>query len=355
MVQEYRGRLREVTRENWQVQSAQRALESVNREYEYRLTKQRDSMTALYSQIHKFDSLSLNHTLEALLETIEIFSQAISSSVWAFIPEKQSLIMVAERGTYKGTRPPEIPVDSSIEGYCVRNNTLFSIRLIAQYENLKKMESGRNIITIPISFSGKVWGVLNIEEMPFEKYNRYTEQVIQIVVSLAASSIQQAVEYEQVFQSMEINESTSLPRMTMFMKILQEEMKRLEGQQGTLSVIIFEIINSESLIQDFGPGMLTQSIIHFHKLLETEELLDWYVFHYKEANQLAIIAPHLDTDGAALFCFNAMERVAQQPMQKDGQEKQLEIGVGYASLQHAKQRLEDLLQQAESLLEMTKL
>ena len=62
-----------------------------------------------------------------------------------------------------------------------------------QLQNLEKKYK-RNIITYPIIIANKTWGVINIEKMPFQKYNEYAETFIAIIIALSSSVLQKAID-----------------------------------------------------------------------------------------------------------------------------------------------------------------
>ena len=111
-------------------------------------------------------------------------------------------------------------IENSIEGWVYRNNRIVSARIINNYENLKKMDTGRNLITLPIPLHKNIWGVLNIEDMPFVKYNQYTERMLEIIISLAEPALSRAVDHERQIQQSETDTDTNLPLFSQLYNLL---------------------------------------------------------------------------------------------------------------------------------------
>ena len=124
--------------------------------------------------MHKMDSLNLGNSLDTLLETVRLFTDATDVTIWTagqtpgFLHSPASMHI---SGTFESSQL--LNIENSIEGWVFRNNRIVSARMINNFEHLKKMDAGKNLITLPIPLNKKVWGVLNIEEMPFVKYSRH--------------------------------------------------------------------------------------------------------------------------------------------------------------------------------------
>ena len=77
-------------------------------------------------------------------------------------------------------------------------------------------------------------------------------------------------------------------------------------------------------------------------------------FHYKSDSQIVFSVSKLDFDGCSLVCLNIMEMVNTVKWQLKDKELQPELIFGYASFNNSMQRTDDILNQAENLLEMQK-
>ena len=347
-------RFEDTSKENWRLRQENRALQTVNTEIEGRVSKQKDSMTSLYTQIRKLDTLDLGEGLGVLLETVRMFAGVTKASVWRFDGSRGALVLAAATGWEDGKSEAGIRLDDTIEGWVFRNTSIFSVRMILQYDNLGRMDTGRNIITLPISIGRKVWGVLNIEELPFEKYNLYTERILQIILSLAEHAVERAVEYQSLIETEEIDTVTGLPLFSQFHRMLEDETERAATVGGTVSVIILQIANYLELAERHDPRNLRILVKDLASLLLP--LIDnrGKFFQYKEESQLAIIYQNLDFDGASLFCLEALERINSGTWRVGDHEEPLEMIVGYAAGGGTVTDADSLISQAENLLEMQK-
>ncbi|TFG62477.1 MAG: hypothetical protein E4H36_07910 [Spirochaetales bacterium] len=348
-------RFRNTIKSQHMVQKKAKILERVNVELDERLSRQQESITALYNQLKGIDTLSVANTLTSLLETVQIFTKATKASIWQYWQPNNSMKLAAQSGWLAEDRlKTEIPLEGTLEGWTYRNNQLFSVRMLLQYENLQKMDKGRNIIILPINIKKKSWGILSIEELPFEKYNLYTERVLYIIISLLEPALDRSIEHETFIEKEEKDSESGLPLFSSFFRFFEKEMERMELQKGTLCVVILEIANYDDLTGEYGER--ETAAIHQQLIPAIEGLTGNFaeIFHYKTRNQLGIIIPNLDYDGASLFCLEILEKINSGDWRIAGNPVNLEVLVGYSAYSGT-QTLDEMLTSAELLLEIQKL
>jgi len=354
-VQDTQSRLEEVTRRHWNEKQKAHALELSNRELEERVARQRESLSSLYTQLEKLKTLDINRCLNVLLETINIFTGARRASVHTFDGETQLLKRRAEwvpEGSARGEGT--LKLDGTIEGWVFRNDSMFSVRMLVGLDTLRHMDTGRNILTLPIHVRRRVWGVLNIEEMPFEKYNLYSERILHIVLSLAEPALERAVEHQRNIDSQEVDGETGLPFVSIFFRDVQEQVNDVTATQSTMTIVLLEVVNFDRIVQDRGSrpakALWVRLADELTKLSEHKASF----YHYKEDNQIAAVFPGLDRDGASLFCLETLEMLNTQEWAIGDEASPLEAVIGFASLSGEETSADQLIEQAETLLEMQK-
>ena len=348
-------RVRLFSRQKGELLKQKRVLETINQELEQRVSRQQDSITALHSEIQELYSLNLDKALETILSTVQRFSGATEVSIWQVHPETKDLHLVVSRGwDESGSRPTVISVENSIEGWVLRNNTVFSVKMLGQYENLRQMDRGHNIMTFPVAEGRKIWGVLNIADMPFAKYNLYTEKLVTMILALAAPALERAVEYEAVVTQAEVHPVTGLAGFTQFFSLLKNTLQGARRDKETLSVLILELTNFDTLSESFGRENALRLVSQLAGQLLILSRNKANLFHYKDENQIAVLYPHLDYDGASLFSLETLSMINEKEWILQEQKANLEVMVGYASLSEEQLEAEGLLQIAENILEMQK-
>jgi len=348
-------RLRLMSREKGLALRQVRALTGVNRELEERISQQQDSITSLYSQIEVLNSLNLEKSVKAILAMVQRFVGASRCSIWEHRADVGRLDRVAHLGGEEGGEmPTTIPDDTTIEGWVVRNNLVFSVKMLLENEALARLESGRNIITLPITAGRRIWGVLNIEEMPFVKYNLYTERLLLMIMALAGPALERAIEYESVIRQEDINPVTGLPSFSQFYTLLEHERARLAQERGTLAVLVLEVLNFSALAAEHGKDHALELLADVSQLLLELSVGRARVFHYKSESQLGVLYPSLDADGISLFSLTLLGRMNDKEWKLHDVRVHLETILGFAVLSEPDQTSDDLLEAAGNLLDMQK-
>ncbi len=347
--------LQTITKEKGILSMEVKALKDVNSELEQRVYSQEDSTIMLYSKIQELNSLNFQKSLELLLNITQTYTGATICSIWEHNQELKRLELRLNYGwDMEMDRSTRIPVEDSIEGWVLRNNMMFSVKMVMQYDNLAKMDTGRNILTVPITVGHKVWGVFNIADIPFEKYNLFTEKYLLMIMALVSPALEKAMEYEAFSIQENVNMVTGFPPFSHFYIILEQELSRVKLEKGTLSVIIIELVNYDTLLHELSKdGIFSLFVLLSERIKELSDNKAMF-FHYKNDNQISFILPNLDYDGCSLFCLNILEMINQREWEMDKKKVLPEIVIGYTSLSEDKQSAEDLLSIAENLLEMQK-
>lgn len=331
------------------------ALSAVNNELEERVLRQTESVTSLYTQIKALHTQNLTETLNVLLKTVNKFSWAEKASIWRFDQSSLQLIMIANIGWQPDDYNNSVlDSDESIEGWSFRNNMIFSVRMLLEYDHLSKMDKKRNIFTFPINFSSGSWGVLNIEEMPFPKYNLYVEKILSILIDLAAPEIERAVEYESLIIFEEVNHFTNLPGYSQFYSMLEKMREKVSSGNNHFSVVLIEFLNLNQIIEDFSEDLTYKLILELLDKLNTFSKNKIDFFHYKEANQIALYYPDIDYDGVSMFCLETLSLINNADWKIYDKPLVLDAILGYSSFGHQLISVGELLAVAENLLEMQK-
>ena len=350
-----RARLTSISRDKGLLRRQVRALESANRELEERVSRQENSITSLYSQVEVLHSLNLSKAFQAILEMVRRFVGATRCSIWEHRPESGSLALAAAIGWREvETARATLPDESSIEGWVVRNNMMFSVKMVRDNKALAKMDTGRNIMTLPIPAGRRIWGVLNIEEMPFAKYNLYSERLLLVIMALAGSALERAIEYESVVHQEDINPVTGLPSFSQFYALLEKELERLAVTNGTVAVIVTEVSNFGDLAEQHGKERAFALMSDLARTAQEVSGGQGRIFHYKSDPQLVILYPNLDSDGASLFSLNLLGKVNAGTWQIGDARVFLEVILGFAARAGGGQKPEELMEAAENLLDMQK-
>jgi GGDEF domain-containing protein len=215
------------------------------------------------------------------------------------------------------------------------------------------MDKGRNILTFPVSFGKSVWGVLNIEEMPFSKFNLYTEKILGVLIELGSPAIEKTVTNERLMLT-ELHPLTGFPLYPVLRRKMDQWASFLEYKGSPFSVIILEFSGFDSLVKTFGEKKTYTLIRHCMEEIKalSGNVLD--VFHYEKDGQLVLFYPRIDYDGTALFCFDLLGMLNGESWNLDEQEVPMDLLIGFANSGKGKIDADSILHSAEEVLEKQK-
>jgi len=341
-------RMRALLRKNVQLTKTARALTGLNAELEARVSGQRESISSLYSLMRKMDSLDLDNLLTAFLEAVRLFSQADRAAVYEYDRAEGRLLL----RSYVG-EPAEasLPIEGSIEGWVFRNETPFTLSMLEGNLGLSQLDERRNILSYALKAGDVPWGVLNIQEMPFFRYNPATERNLEILVGLSSSYLRKAADFRDRVLRRPRNEITGLPGYGELLRMLKEELARRAEGRFSLSVVVVEFLHFSDLVYALS-GVKALEIVTSFARLGTKDGRS-LAFHYREESQVAFVLPGVDHEGASLFCLGIIEEFNDQSWIPEELGLRLEPIYGLASVK-AGLDAETLLAEAETVLGVSK-
>ncbi|MBN2618355.1 MAG: diguanylate cyclase, partial [Spirochaetales bacterium] len=348
-------RLKKVSLDSLHYKRTALALEIINNEFESQLSRSQNSITTLYKQIEKLNKLNSSYIIEILLETIKQFVSIRKATIWEYDEDKDMLKLIASEGFYNSEPGPYLDMNGTVEGYVYRNNQFFTIRKIKDYHSISINESKKNLITMPITINKKVWGVLNIEDMPFEKYSRYSEQLLHIIINLTEPWLKKALDFELMIKNNDIDTTTGLPLYSQFYTLLDEKLNLAWKDNSTLSVIIFELYNFKDLSEKNNSKEILKVFTNSILSLFNDPTHDFIFSNYKNTNQISLISTNLDQDGISFYLVRLYKRFNNSNYYINDGSVNFQISVGYATQKSNKYSAESLLEEAENLLEISKL
>lgn len=339
-------------RERSMLETQRSALLAATSELERRVAGQRDSLSYLHARWHELSSQSVETTLRVILDTVHELTGAERCSLWQHDPAADELLVRTTVGwADDDSATRRLPVNSSIEGWVLRNGRLFSIKHLARYDTLQRVDRGTTIYSLPLRAGIRQWGVINVENLPFERFNAHTEHLLLLVAAVAAAPLAQAIAFEAGQEPADRSADTGYPLYEQLARVLQTEVTARAIDGGSLSVILIQLSDYHHLVSAGGLERTSRVIESIFSA--AQKIADGGVrcFHYKNDGQLAVICPDLDFDGAALFALDLL-RWAAETSSPDASGVRAEIMVGYSSLASGVDDADALLRMAENLLAM---
>ena len=329
------------------------ALLAAASELERRVSGQRDSLAYLHARWGELSSQNVEDTLFVVLDTVTELTGADRCSLWQLDAAGGELVVRVTAG-WHDEDPAErrLPVAGSIEGWALRNDRLFSAKHLARYDTLRRLDRGTVVYAAPLRAGARAWGVIVVEDLPFERFNGHTEHLLLLVAAVAAAPLEQAITFESGLEPADRSAETGYPRFGQLARVLPSVVAARADDGGSLSVVLIEVVNYHRLVSASGIGRTAGVVARVFRAAKEIAAGSVRCFHYKHDGQLALICPALDFDGAALFALDFLRWAAETTWPDDTGELRPEFAVGYSSLARGVDDTDALLSMAENLLAM---
>lgn len=340
-------------RERDAVDRQRTALLAATSELERRVSGQRDSLAYLHARWRELSSQNVEDTLIVVLDTVTELTGAERCSLWQLDAGAGELVVRVTAG-WEDEDPAErrLPVAGSIEGWALRNDRLFSAKHLARYDTLRRVDRGTVVYAAPLRAGGRAWGVIVVEDLPFERFNAHTEHLLLLVTAVAAAPLEQAIAYESGLEPADRAADTGYPRFEQLARVLPSEVACRAAAGESLSVVLIEIGNHHRLVSGAGPDRAADVVARVFRAAKESAAGSVRCFHYRHEGQLAVVCPALDFDGAALLALDLLRFAAETTWPDDMGEVRPELAVGYSSLARGVDDADALLRMAENLLTM---
>ncbi len=358
--QEARKELLELRRLNLRQDSDLQALERALRELYNRSITQTTSISVLYEQVDRMYSVNYDEVTGAILESVSYLSGATACALYIFNDSSLRLELQASLGVAGNESGGEftetLDTSKSIEGWVVRNNRVFSLRMLLKEESLRPLAGNRTVIAVPIHAHGRIWGVLTIREIPVLRYNEFAEKAIQLIAALAGPALEHAV--SSVFGDSDTPEpgtpagaeNQQLRPVDVLEPFLARETRIAAETNHNVSVFLFEIRNAPAIIAQVGPVGLQELLEQIASMLSALSRSTAVLFEFHEPHQFCAAISTLDYDAASYFLLRMLESISSRAWSAGGELLFPDVNVGFASTNQVGFDPEKLLKKAEQVL-----
>lgn len=311
------------------------------------------SITTLYHQIPHLYAQQLPDVYRGLLQSVQVMTKAARVGIFEFVEEELSLLCRDFVTESEAAAPPaRLDLSTSIEGWVVRREQLFSMKRLLHDQELRSIDDGRAILCGPIRAGRRLWGVVTVEEMPFTSYNEYTEKAFELILALAGPAIENAV--PQLFAELA---DAGLPGETLhgyeeFADFLYRELESASSSGVDVSLMLVEIANLEELAPPDRQNAIARQLVE--QLAETVSDITGGVsalFRFESDNQLAVLLPSRHASDFSYVSRQVVEAVSSRAWNADGEAVFPEILIGSAQASESEYAVQPLVGHAERLLE----
>lgn len=310
------------------------------------------SITTLYHQIPHLYAQQLPDVYQGIIQSVQVMTKATRLGIYEFVEEELALICRDFVTQDESSAPPaRLDLSTSLEGWVVRREQLFSIQRLVSDKELRRIDEGRVILCGPVRTGRRLWGVVTIEDMPFTSYNEYTEKAFELILALAGPAIDNAV--PPLFAELSPAETPGelLRGYEEFQDFLNREVQSAESTGVDLALLLIEVANLEELaVSGRQEAVAVQLVEQLAELVSEITGGVAALFRFKERNQLAALLPSRHAADFSYISRHIVEAVAERAWNADGEAVFPEILIAFAQASESNYATQTLIGHAERLL-----
>jgi len=342
-----RDRFRETYRRLLRLGRAMEAVRVVNAYYERQLLSAQDSLPLLHEYLRGLNTRSVPETAAGLLVLTERFASVSSGAVYRHDRQADALVLEARSGN--ASAPETRPLEGSIEGWCFRNASRFTLRQVVDDQYLAGMDDRRVVMAFPLASVEETWGVFVVLDLPFVSYTEANERAIGAMLELARPYLERAIRFERLAREADFDRDSGFPSYGQFQAMLGQAFER--GFGVPFCIVVCQIDNMRDILQEVGPGAeraCAEAVAKAFSLMDAPV----EACQYKRSDQVALFVSGLQEDGISRLSLEALGNLQTFPPRIGERTVRLDLRIGFAAHRKTDSSPEDMTGRAELLIEM---
>ncbi len=318
------------------------AMVKAKQEVDTRILSQEQTLTTMHETAQALRSLSEAEIYPAVLEMVAKFLGAEASSI--YLLESGQLRLKAALGEPAHRKRPEsLLPDEGLAGRAFTGGRVASVNvLLEMYEKGELPETG-TIISAPLLTSGKkVLGVLNIEKLPFLKFNSQTIRMAEVFSGWCADALENALLYTDTKSKTILDDITGAYTPTYLHARLEEECARARRYKTELTMLALDIAEYANHSENEQRKILTSLSKALKTLLRNIDLL----FSGDEPGRYIILMPNTPLAGAKVVGGKIIQLVRELRGQTGGATGGLWVNMGVSAFGEPGNTPESILEAA---------
>ena len=320
------------------------ALNRAKQELDTHIISQEQTLTTVYEAAKGLKSMEEEDIIPTVVEIMVDFLSAEACSVY-LLTEDRMVLAAGRDPEGEFHRRPELSLDEGMVAEAVTSRRTVSLNTLTPSTDFIKLAGDGIVICVPLFNSKKqVLGVLNIEKLPFIKFNPQTVRLASIIGEWCGSAIENARTYQDTRDKNISDDITGAYTYTYFLKRLQEEFLRARRYGQELSLIAFEIVDFQAIDKGHQQDILTVVSLVFKNKLRAVDLF----FHDHDASRYFIILPGTPLAGVQVVNRKMIEEIEAfkfRPYQ-DNDSRSLSIRTGITAFVKTMQQPDEMIKQA---------
>jgi GGDEF domain-containing protein len=281
------------------------ALKAAKDELEQRIIGQTASVHSLYESVKALESLDLPQVHQGLVRVVASFTGAQQCSLFLADADGRTLRLADTYGWERPVLELIVPADRGLPGIAIRERRVATVSEIARSGKLDAVTGAPDaagaehpsLLCAPLFVGGRLYGVINVEQIAFQRLTLSTVRMLGMLVDLASPAIDNAVAHQAASAERVTDPHTQLLRPAYGMKRLGEECLRAQRYKLPLCAMVAEWDGWTALLQQ--PPERREPVIRdlcqaMRAHLRSVDL----IAHDELADRFVIVLPLTDLAGA---------------------------------------------------------
>jgi len=307
------------------------AVVKAKQEVDTRILSQEQTLTTMHETAQALRSLSEGELYPAALEMVAKFLNVEASSIYLF--EDGRLRLKAAQGDIENrSRPDDLLPDEGLMGRAFTSGHVASANVLLEMYEKGVLPDSDALISTPLLTSGnKVLGVLNIEKLPFLKFNSQTIRMAEVFSGWCADALENALLYSDTKSKTITDDITGAYTISYMNARLVEECARARRYKTDLAMIVLDILGYVEYSDSEQREILTALSKALKTLLRNIDLL----FSGDEPGRYIILMPNTPLVGAKVVGRKIVELVGEMGAVVASVQGALPIGMGVSAFAEA--------------------
>ncbi len=326
------------------------AVIKAKQEVDTRILSQEQTLTTMHETAQALRSLSEGELYPAALDMVAKFLGAEASSIYAF--DAGRLKFKAALGELENRkRPDDLLPDEGLMGRAFTSGHVASANVLLEMYEKGVLPDTDTLIAAPLVTSGnKVLGVLNIEQLPFLKFNSQTIRMAEVFSGWCADALENALLYTDTKSKTITDDITGAYTISYMNARLVEECARARRYKTDLAMIILDILGYVEYSESEQREILLSLSKALKTLLRNIDLL----FSGDEPGRYIILMPNTPLIGAKVVGGKIVQLVGDMGSVVASVQGTLPVGMGVSAFAEASNTPELILETALADLEAKK-
>ncbi len=327
-----------------QLAESYQGLSRAKQEIDTWVVSREHTVSTLYEAAQGLKSLDEKDIYPAVLKLLLKFTEAESCSLYMLFKGKFILTEKNDIDTNSSfSRPKEVDSNIGQIGRVFTSKNTISLNRILSDQELMESKDYRPVVSAPLMDNhNRVLGIINIEKLPFIKFNPQTVRMTTLIADWCGSALENARVFKETHDKNIADDVTRAYTYQYCQFRLQEEFSRAKRYKFPSSLLAFEFDDYTSFSEQTRLDILTVFSLVLKNKLRTIDLL----FHHKEINRFVLFLPNTPLEGANIVRKKVFDEIQAFNFKPYDDDRPLQVKVGAVSVEDSMKNYQEFIQKA---------